>query len=706
MALGRPLGAKLFLEGMEVPFLGATITCAVDQASIAYVDLIPHQIINDIKPRTKVDIFVRNYQDDSGTPGVDSFPYVLAWEGEVFGINLSKTPTSRNFSISCIDDTGYWDNCLAYYFNSQQCLGAGMIDKSSQALEISDVQADGERIINVIMSQASYFETKIREIVEPTKDLADGDPKKKDFLDAFVALYEDIGYINDFFRSAEDRLRIKDRIQLHSSGKLYELIKETTALEWFVSLPGKSSGYTTLRLVIQDLMAMIFHDFVSVPFPALTSTSRTFTLPKAGITTTGGGTKTIGSFVFKPNLYMMPPPACNIFFPDEYSSYQFSRNFFKEPTRLIYMPELPARLKGGTPAVVMPHVYEPPSYNYFMNKNTGGFSNYQDNTGTGVPTGSNPGHYGDTDDSIYKATNAGSKREAQFLTNEEYIKGIIMSRENMMPMTTQFRTSLDQFADEKKTFTKRIAKYLFYKKRFQDRQLQITSHLKLSVVPGFPVLILDDSDSDQNMVAYCSSVTHRIYANEGGYTNVQLTYARQVAEQDVSSTYGAQYLVPPWFEESIFGTVTTPPESKAAPDRVAAGGITLVATDKLSTFYETLLGKKGNKAVTNMFKNEKTLVGSVTALLNDYRAVKAKGTRDVQEYISRQTSRDYVKMKQYYEFLLATTNTKQVEISDWIEFKGEIFTRKGKLDEKAVATRRSVITEYRDALQAQRGFRG
>jgi hypothetical protein len=107
-----------------------------------------------------------------------------------------------------------------------------------------------------------------------------------------------------------------------------------------------------------------------------------------------------------------------------------------------------------------------------------------------------------------------------------------------------------------------------------------------------------------------------------------------------------------------------------------------------------------------MFKDEKTLVGSVTALLNDYRAVKVKGTRDVQEYISRQTSRDYVKMKQYYEFLLATTNTKQVEISDWIEFKGEIFTRKGKLDEKAVATRRSVITEYRDALQAQRGFRG
>ena len=91
MALGRPLGAKLFLEGKEVPFIGATITSAVNQASIAYIDIVPHKSINDIKPRTLVHLFVRDYQD----PGPKCvFPYVLAWQGEVFGYNFGKTPAS------------------------------------------------------------------------------------------------------------------------------------------------------------------------------------------------------------------------------------------------------------------------------------------------------------------------------------------------------------------------------------------------------------------------------------------------------------------------------------------------------------------------------------------------------------------------------------------------------------------------------------
>jgi len=41
MAHGRPLQAKLFLEGIEVPFIGASITHTVNQASIAYIDLVP-----------------------------------------------------------------------------------------------------------------------------------------------------------------------------------------------------------------------------------------------------------------------------------------------------------------------------------------------------------------------------------------------------------------------------------------------------------------------------------------------------------------------------------------------------------------------------------------------------------------------------------------------------------------------------------------
>ena len=698
MALGRPLGAKLFLEGMEVPFIGATITSSVGQASIAYVDLVPHRELQNIKPRTRVEIFVRNYLDESSDKVSNAFPYVIAWQGEVFGYTFGKTVASRTFSLSCIDTSSYWDCCLTYYFNAQQSMGAGQTQQGSGALEYNDVQRMGERVIITTFPEASVFKILLEKTM---KD------KSKDFLAAFVELYKYVGYVNEFFNMADLRLRISDQIVLHSSNKLLDLITEAEGLEWFSGIPGKTSGYTSLRGVINDLMNLIFHDFVSAPFPAAVAGTRAFAdKTSKGLPSAAKVTKTIGSYLYKPNLYMMPPPMCNVFFPDEYSSFQFSRTFFKEPTRLIYQPELPSRWGEGANAVMLTHVYEPPSFNYFMKYEKGDYKEYIGPDSIQVPKGTGAYHCLDKETNTdYALVNDGQKTQQSFLTNEEYMKGIWLYRENMMPASSQFRASLTDFA-KKEDFTRKIAKYLFYKKRFQDRQVQITSHLKLSVVPGFPVLIVDDSEADQTLIAYCTSVTHRIYATEGGYTNTHLSYARYIAEEDAASTNGTQLLIPPWFDESIFGKVDSPPESAAAKDEVNNLGVTHVSTLKISDFYKALLGDKGSTALTNYYTKELTVVGASRKLQQEYRATKAKGTHEVQGFIAKMTSRDYIKMKDYYKFMGVTTETKDIESSKWIEFVGDALTRKGKHDEAPISYRRSVIEKYRNILKTKRGFRG
>ena len=705
MALGRPIGAKLFLEGKEVPFVGATITCAVNQASIAYVDLVPHKTINDIKPRTLVQIFVRVWNDE-GPNCV--FPYVLAWEGEVFGINFGKTPASRNFSISCIDYTSYWDNVMAYYFNAEQTAGAGTTQMSSEANTKTDLDKLGERIIPVVMSQAAYFKTKIEEVLKTTEKLADNDPNKKDFLDGIAAIYADIGLINEFFREAEDRLRIKDRIVMHSSKLLYKLLKDDVALAWFTDLPGRTSGFSSLRFVIQDLMAILFHDSTTIPFPAAVRSGAFMTPGKAGLKNAENIKTTIGTYVFKPNLYMMPPPKCNIFFPDEYASFQFSRNFFKEPTRLTYSPELPAIFSQGAPAVFMPRVYEPPVFNKYMKSDKGGYANYENTGDTGLFEGEDPKwYYAAESDDDFKKTTEGLKREPQLLTKEEHMKGIIHARESVLPASSSFRMSLDDYNQSKRDYYQGIAKYLFYKKRFQDRTLQITSHLKLSVVPGFPVLILDDSEAYQNVVAYCSSVTHRIYSTEGGYTNVQLTYARNVAEQQNAGGGGAGLLIPPWFAEEIFGMVKEPDlVSKVSPGDVNMNGATVIPGPKIDSFYATLLGDMGSQAVTSINPDEQTLLGATNALLDEYRKKKLSGVRDVQQYIYMTTRRQYIRMKDAMSFISASTKEVDVDNSNWTEFSGAPFSRPDKYAQKAVEMRMAVITKYRDTLKTQRGFRG
>lgn len=714
MALGRPLGAKLFLEGKEVPFIGATMTSTVGQASIAYVDIVPHETIMNIRPRTKVEIFVRNYMqtetEAAGSAATQAFPYILAWKGEVFGYNFGKTPTSRTFSLSCIDHSSYWDNCLAYFFNAQQTQRAGASSGSS-VQAASDIIKGKEKFIPSFTSRASYFKTRIEQALkkEGSSDL----DENKDFLDGVIAVYKDIGYVNEFFKLADERLRISDQIIMKSSGQLTKLLKESEALDWFTGLPNNNSGYATLRTVIQDLMSILFHDFISAPFPAATANG-SMGKDSLGLPSPKNVKKSIGSFIFKPNLFMMPPPACNIFFPDEYSSFQFQRNFFKEPTRIIYMPELPARMGQGSAEVYLPHVYYPEAFSAFMKGRDGTTldSKYKGGSSFDIPDKTDLSYlktYGtevkDKGSDKYNTINSGRVTDYNYLSNEETMKGIWLYRESMLPMTSAFRASLDKDYSSKTAFMENIAKYLFFKRRYQDRSLQITSHLKMSVMPGFPVLILDDSSANQNVLAYCASVTHRIYATEGGYTNVQLTYARYAEEADTSSQNAAQTLTPPWFDALIFG----PEDAKAS--KTTEGKVGKLKAQgypaKLSDFYKTLLGEKGATSLSNLYpKEENTIVGSITKLLEKYRAKKKSGSADVMDFIASITARDYIKMKDYYKFFGAKTSAKDVENESWITFTGGSFDRKGKADERADSLKADEINKYINTLKSTRGFRG
>lgn len=688
MPQGRPMMAKLILEGKEVPFLGATITSAVNQASIAYIDVVPQEEINNIAPRTHVSIQVRDFHDETTNKG---FPYVEAWEGEVFGFSFGKTATSRTFTLHCIDYSSYWDNVLTYFFDPQHTMGQGEANVNDAAMKLEYAKQSQAAIIPIMKSSSSFFQSIMDDVMKDST---------KDFLDVVVAIYEKISKVNPFYNMAEGRLRIIDRMLLHSSGQLNTLLDYEVAKGWLLGIIGRTSGYASLRTVVQDLMGIIFHDFVSVPFPSKVEKSG---LAKA-LVSADNKDMTIGNFIFKPNLFTIPPPMCNVFYPDEYSSFQFQRNFFKEPTRLLYFPKLPVVLTKTE--LSLPMVAQPDSLGHFL---FGAGDNPYTGDGALQVSGSEQGHVNDPNESPYVESSE-KKRLGQFLSNEEKLKGVWTAMETMMPASTQFSSGLDEtFQTE---FLKSVAQYLFYKKRFENRSLQITSHLKLSVVPGFSALVLDDSSADQNVIAYCSSVTHRIYATEGGYTNVILSYARTYNEEDQASKSGGEPLVPPWFAKSIFGEKSSNPTSDAAPAQVAEGKVQYMFPPALSDFYASLLGTKGSQALTAYDKNEPTIRGAVTKLIKDYRAAKTKGVDSVQELIRKTTSREYTPCRDTYRFIGVPEEGIPEDIrGQFVEFSGGPFIDWDKLneipnDQMPQYLRQVVIKQYRDALKRARGFRG
>jgi hypothetical protein len=689
MTVGRPLFAKLFLEGIEVPFIGASVTYTINQAAIAYIDLIPHEAINNIKARTMVHLFTTDVNDPKG-----EYPLVQCFKGEVFGFNFSKSPNNRAFSVSCIDDTSYWDNVLSYFFNPMSSLGKG----ADQLFTIAQDQslADAANASRPVTHSTTSFYKRII-------DKAFNEIRKKGqlptLIDGIEAILREIGDVNDFYKSASDRLRISDRVLSASTGEIEKLLKQTEALEWVLEVAGRHSGFTTLRQVVSDLISLVFHDQCAVPFPGLVEReglSQSLTRSKSPTT--------IGEFIFKPNMYMIPPPMCNVFFPDEYSSFQFSRNFMTEPTRLVYKPELPT-IRGTAP-LTLPHVYEPEAFDHFMQKKGAMPKDFIGEADTQVD--SDPGHWNDPDivDGKPRESSNGKKREQYFLSNEEKLKGIIMTTEAMVPASSAFRQSLDDAG--RRDYSQNVAKYLFYKKRFENRSIQITSHLKMSVVPGFCALVLDDSPAKQNIIAYCSSVTHRIYCNQGGYTNVTLSYARTATEQDMASGKAGEPLIPPWFEEAIFGKkVNKPAESKdESVDKIVKdGGPQNEIPDALTAYYSKLLGAKGSMSINNYAK-EKTLRGAVEKILTEYRVNKKKGSEAVSNMIDKVTKRRYILMNEAFNFIGASPKGGN-KTTDFMEYYGKrVFGDTDTFDAKQIKARRDVILKYRKALKDERGFRG
>jgi hypothetical protein len=724
VALGRPLGAKLFLDGKEVPFLGATITCTVNQASIAYVDLVPHKAINDIKPRTHVSIAVRDFNNPGSASGPSSttttgtkkkagprvvYPYVSAWEGEVFGFNFGKSTSSRSFSISCIDSTSYWDNALSYFLDAQQSLGSGAFDLIREGQNINTASQQGFPVIPADAGEnVSYFDSIV------TKTL-DADPDNT-FLDALVAVLKNVTNINSFYKIADQKLRIQDRLIFESTSAkfLNKLINAKQAQAWFSGV-SHNGGWKSVRSVVQDLLSLIFHDFVPAPFPSRVEIGSLAGGPKLP-GSIDDKTTTIGNYLFKPNLYMVPPPVCNVFFPDEYSQFTYSRNFFQEPTRLIYQPEMPQF--GSAESVPLPMRFQPESFEAYMlqrpiDKFIGGPANP-------LFVDKDPGSYLDP---IKNNPTTTKNRIGQFLTNEERVKGIWLTNESMMPATTIFSSALNvnQNSQLKLDFTGQVCKYLFYKKRFENRQIQITSHLKLSVVPGFNVLILDDSVAGHNVLAYCSSVTHRIYATEGGYTNVTLSYARTPEEEAASSTTGNEPPVPAWLDPTVFGTFGTASSSvdKEADDAVKSAGQVLLSNSNLSKFYKSLLGAKGYKAITDYpppkgtdpttgvpYSQEPTIIGSVAYLLDKYSKAKKSGA-DIQQFIASITSRDYVRIRDAMRFLgCGYPNQDLHPNAPPFNFIDGAFSTTNPDYGDINALRQKPITDYIAALQTYRGFRG
>jgi len=158
--------------------------------------------------------------------------------------------------------------------------------------------------------------------------------------------------------------------------------------------------------------------------------------------------------IFRPDVWFSAPPMCNIIFPDQYSQMTYSRNFLGEPTRLL--------LKTHDEFFGEDELFD----NFYF-----------------AP----------------KSPTTGSKERAQLqkllagdiLAHEIYV-GILPVFEKMGEFNIfAVRDGKNKGKQPKIGLAQRSTNFLYFRHRFANRQMQISSVFDPYLVPGFPCLVID-----------------------------------------------------------------------------------------------------------------------------------------------------------------------------------------------------------------------
>ena len=544
--IGSRQKARLFIEGREVPFQSAVISSKVGAPTTATINVVPLQGIKNVLPRTQVHIFLR---DSKNLPDNN---YYLAFEGEVLGRAYGKKQDSRYMSFVAVDYSSYWDETKSYVMNPNFVLGKiadvigaqdAPINETVKALGGSTFQTSATSntaMIGIMLSAAVTTVTN----PDGTTTQKLGAPGNKDLAQGVVNVIRKLSGASQFFAAAYDRLRIIDRLNLFSSGRLQSFLQDLQIDEFLADFTGKFGGISDLRTMLYSVMALVFHDFVSVPFPAK--------IPSK----TNSAQSVLSQFLFVPDCYSLPAPLCNVVFPNQQLGYDFQDDFRAMPTRYAFRASMPLMTAQGITYPQYPTQFYPTAFSdYMFGKHTVSASEKASILGpskllTDLKSGNTYASifYGNANTKAVGTAFSNVLREADYMSNEESLKGIYLDMDTFMPGYTALAKSATPAA--RTNFIQGIGSYLFFKKRFSSRSVSAQLIFHPFLVPGFNAIFLDESLAGQSFIAKVQGVSH-LLANDGFTTQVELAYGRDFDEVDELTGGNGEPPTPPWFDPSI-----------------------------------------------------------------------------------------------------------------------------------------------------------
>jgi len=278
-AIGQQLKLRLFLEGIEVPVIGAQVQMNLNAPATASIQVIPLDPLLELKARTMVHLFYWDFNEDipdqpeEGEEGIDgpvattSDPnsrldkYKLLFSGEVVGLAFMKSPSGRQAVLQCADFSTYWDTTYQIFI-SWSPNGNWSGDKSS-------VWSGGNTLFhNLLSSHGSVLSSTLRK-----RPQTDGLKDVRGLMGGIIALLEKMGGVpehisgvNDFFTIAELKNHLLQQIVAEENDNTAQrLFKAKTFSAWMNRRISSLGELVSFRDMLKLLFQYIYYETVPIP---------------------------------------------------------------------------------------------------------------------------------------------------------------------------------------------------------------------------------------------------------------------------------------------------------------------------------------------------------------------------------------------------------------------------------------------------------
>jgi hypothetical protein len=492
----RKVNLALYLEGIRVPVVGATVTFGVNQPASANIIIPPISSSVRLKARTVAHLFFDDSTEDANVQPEDRFK--LLFEGELLAWSYQKETTRRNIVLKCSDFSNWmywikpWQFMSKNFFTSEKTYQyVGQSDKPSLINYVDQLDLPGE-----FVSELSQHDIGVPGLINSVLFSSLNAFKwSRDLVGRTLLLNKIGGIYDEAYSELVDDYWKKD-------GKMLDMAFMSGVGVPIAQSLSRYLNSFNYHLVSNPVANMSPANFMLDETQGTSYTIGDFVIGNPEVDQTESFSIHQKSFLYVPEAAISTiPPRCNVIFPDQLMRMDTTRDFQKEITRLI---------AKWTPD---PRFFNQDIFT-MITSSPEELEDLVEGTTDRVKSRS----------SFSELTEEGNDERELGVLSEVISIDPFSSVALDAPRGDATQTLKDKYQDA----VRHLVNLIFRKKKFSSRSLSATTVFNPAIVAGLPALILDTHLPILFTPIQCQ---HTITENEVATTSISGQFSRTIIEE-------------------------------------------------------------------------------------------------------------------------------------------------------------------------------